>query len=791
MVFGPPRLIAEDSDTRSISVRYNIEAQNAAQAPSTCFFSDTTVMMMLKYSLWILLCLYFNVHSYSFVQATTSPTTAASHFEILLTPVTTVHPLDDHLVTWRHPPATPKQQAWQRAVLDLAAAPARDGHARIPLTNYLEFQFYGPVAIGHQVFQMVFDTGSADVWVPDATCTNCSGTNRFNRQVSPSFRALIHKGGNGNPNPMNISLAYGSGEASGSVGQDTISLATLNLREMRFGLMINESIGLQHMQADGLAGMAFGGLATISRPPLIEAVCAQFPHVEPIFSFRFSRVPNARGSVLLIGKRVFDPELNKPLVAPIVPQYMMPAGVTWTFWTVEMHSFRLYDTVEACEGGCVGIVDTGTSLLGIPNELYLGVMQAIGVYTQETSGCICTLTMYGFQCFLCRAESFPTLNVGLGKDLFFTLTGHDYVLCQSLVCIPLLQPAGQGLFIFGDVFLKKYPTVFDVAKKQIEFGCLHEDMHCGLIDDAAYQKKEEDRATSVISIATFMHQMMVEPSRPWNLQDEKTSIYLVLWTCTVSLLASFYLLTKFVQLRTLRHKRLLNLVYHLAAWLTCYYLLILTLVGLRVGLEVSEYGMVYLVNLAGYVVLGYATVMSIECIRASRGYTREDVDVTSRYHVSILLFASVLTAIGWQDRKVLFDPEYSSPIDFIFQPNASYSSEATTLDTLWLWVYILPVGILWTLSIVAWKSGQVRFIGSEEAQLTLTRYVWSILWSFTSGMILTTGTAILDLTWPAWVYQLNEIAFYSFGLCQACVWTSTRAFQAHDQYESQPLVYAS
>ncbi|ETV96498.1 hypothetical protein H310_10226 [Aphanomyces invadans] len=126
-------------------------------------------------------------------------------------------------------------------VLDEVDLAAR-GH--VPLTNFVEFQFYGDMTVGTPPQQLVvtFDTGSSDLWVPGSACVHCAGSHRFTLSSSSTFRL------SSNPN---FTIAYGSGQAHGMSGIDTIAVSGYNATGVPLGVVEEEEDSLSNMKPDG------------------------------------------------------------------------------------------------------------------------------------------------------------------------------------------------------------------------------------------------------------------------------------------------------------------------------------------------------------------------------------------------------------------------------------------------------------------------------------------------------------------------------------------------------------
>ena len=83
------------------------------------------------------------------------------------------------------------------------------GSPSVPITNFMDAQYYGPVTIGTpgETFKVIFDTGSSNLWIPSHSCWSiaCWLHPTYNHAKSSSYK----------PNGTKFAIQYGSGSVSG------------------------------------------------------------------------------------------------------------------------------------------------------------------------------------------------------------------------------------------------------------------------------------------------------------------------------------------------------------------------------------------------------------------------------------------------------------------------------------------------------------------------------------------------------------------------------------------------
>lgn len=140
------------------------------------------------------------------------------------------------------------------------------------LRNYQNTQYYGSIGIGTPVqrFAVVFDTGSANLWVPGLGCEarGCVANPRYDRAASSTASS---------PRGRGLVVTFGTGEIEGRVARDAVSFHGLRVSNQAFLEVISErNFPFDEYPFSGIVGLAMPELAAPSAATLGRAGSARW-----------------------------------------------------------------------------------------------------------------------------------------------------------------------------------------------------------------------------------------------------------------------------------------------------------------------------------------------------------------------------------------------------------------------------------------------------------------------------------------------------------------------------------
>ncbi|XP_066110118.1 pepsin F-like [Saccopteryx bilineata] len=319
------------------------------------------------------------------------------------------------------------------------------GATSVPMRNYLDLYYVGSIRIGTppQEFQVIFDTGSADLWVPSIYCSSpaCLKHSTFDPRRSSTFQKTNQP----------IELHYGSGSMTGVLGYDTVQIGELVDTAQAFGLSRTESSkSLEYGAFDGILGLSYPNIALRGTLPVFDNMWKQGLISQNLFAFYLSS-NEKKGSVVMFGGVDHSYYKGDLKWVPVTKQ---------GYWQISVDSISVNGKVIACDGGCQAIVDTGTSLLIGPRYSVFNILKTINAWTTKT----------GEHMVNCNAMN--TL-----PDIVITINGIRYPVPASAyirqsdvnICYSNFEDTlgNIDLWILGDVFLRLYFTVFDRANNRV------------------------------------------------------------------------------------------------------------------------------------------------------------------------------------------------------------------------------------------------------------------------------------------------------------------------------------
>ncbi|XP_065290974.1 cathepsin D-like [Dermacentor albipictus] len=327
-----------------------------------------------------------------------------------------------------------------------------------PLKNYLDVQYYGNITLGSppQVFAVLFDTGSSNLWVPSSKCPASTAACRVHHKYYSNESSTYVKNG------THFEIEYGSGSVKGELSSDTFSLGKVGVKGQTFAEITDEdSESFVVAKFDGILGLGYPQAAVLGVQPVFDGMLEQGVVEKPVFAFYLDR-------------NVADPNGGEVVFGGIDEAYYK-GDITYLpvtkkgYWQFNMDGVSVDDKATFCKGGCQAIADTGTSMLVAPSDDVKKINKLLGAKEASPGQ------------YLVDCESLPSLpkiTFHLNKREF-VLSPDDYVLKVTqegtTICLsgftPMDFPPEMGpLWILGDMFIGRYYTIFDRGNDRVGFA---------------------------------------------------------------------------------------------------------------------------------------------------------------------------------------------------------------------------------------------------------------------------------------------------------------------------------
>jgi saccharopepsin len=324
-----------------------------------------------------------------------------------------------------------------------------NGGHNVPLSNFMNAQYFSEITIGTppQTFKVILDTGSSNLWVPSSKCNSiaCFLHTKYEASSSSTYKS----------NGSEFSIQYGSGSMEGYVSQDKLTIGDLTIRNQDFAEATKEpGLAFAFGKFDGILGLAYDTISVNGIVPPFYNMIDQGLLDEPLFSFRVGPSEEDGGEAVFggidhsayVGKISYTPVRRK------------------AYWEVELEQVSFGNDILELENTGAAI-DTGTSLIALPTDVAEMLNTQIGA-KRSWNG------QYTVDCS--TVSSLPDLSFYFNGKAY-PLKGSDYVLNVQGTCISSftgldINLPGGALWIIGDVFLRRYFTVYDLGTNSVGFA---------------------------------------------------------------------------------------------------------------------------------------------------------------------------------------------------------------------------------------------------------------------------------------------------------------------------------
>ncbi|KAF9328868.1 Vacuolar protease A [Podila minutissima] len=311
--------------------------------------------------------------------------------------------------------------------------------------------YYGQVQIGNppQSFDVVFDTGSSDLWIPSSKCQEegCLSHQRFVGASSSTYETT-------NPEKP-FEIEYGTGDVTGVISEDIVTMGDVPSKSpVRFAESLTSSTLFNRAVFDGVFGLAYQEMSSSGEIPPFLAMTEQKAMRNGVFGFYMGK---GKGELSLGGYDGSKIAGNEVLWSKVIKK---------GYWEIKMQKVKS-DNADILKTPVHAIVDTGTTQIIMPVDLARHLHSKVLPGAKHIHDGIYSLP--------CNGEGMPTIR--------FQIEGKYLEVPPSMYTLQEVAPgrcmsgfAGEEVdgtaWILGDVFLRGVYSIFDFDNDRVGFGTL-------------------------------------------------------------------------------------------------------------------------------------------------------------------------------------------------------------------------------------------------------------------------------------------------------------------------------
>ncbi|CAD8133884.1 unnamed protein product [Paramecium pentaurelia] len=337
----------------------------------------------------------------------------------------------------------------------------------IKLYNFKNTQYTGEIGLGGQdnKFKVIFDTGSANIWLNSARCNDygCKNHKQYDGSKSSTYEHLGY----------DLDVEFGTGELMGEINADTAYVGGVKIAKQEFAEIVRENGDVfAQSDFDGIVGLAYPTMAAYNFNPLFDNIMQQKLLDRNVFSFYFSRQEGSRSSELTLGGWDNDHFTGELHFHNVVNKY---------YWLLDADNILVNgQDVGLCKHGCKVVADTGTSLLTGPSEGLYDLLDTLNI--DENCSNVkelpkLTFVLDGINYDLDANDYVMKIDSQGNEVAYDTFASTDSFVEMGANCqcvgsfMPLDIPSPQGpAWILGDTFLSKYYSVYDRDNDRVGFA---------------------------------------------------------------------------------------------------------------------------------------------------------------------------------------------------------------------------------------------------------------------------------------------------------------------------------